>query len=316
MRGWARKVAVGSSLAIAAMTALGLLPATAISATASIKIKRVYYTAGAGEANNLTISLLGSNYVLSDPGATITAGPGCTASGNTASCPAVGIIGITVNTGDGGDIARNNTATPSTLSGGDDNDRLEGGPGNDTLRGNRGLDTHSGGAGDDYLDSRGDKGDVVVCGTGNDTVRADAPDSIAADCEIVDRGLAPSPPPPPQPQPRSGPPPVPADFLRPGELRKLKPGACATNRIGSAGDDRLNGSALGDALFGLQGNDVLNGLRGDDCLFGGVGSDRLFGAGGDDRLLGDDRSKGVGGADRCRVMPVTIRSSAGPATTA
>ena len=43
-------------------------------------------------------------------------------------------------------------------------------PRNDTLRGNQGVDTHAGGAGDDFIDARGDRPDVVSCGTGNDTV--------------------------------------------------------------------------------------------------------------------------------------------------
>ena len=55
----------------------------------------------------------------------------------------------------------------------------------------KGVDTHAGGAGDDSIDARGDRGDVVSCGDGNDTVMADAADSIALDCETVDRGIVP-----------------------------------------------------------------------------------------------------------------------------
>jgi Ca2+-binding RTX toxin-like protein len=292
-----RIVALAGSLTIAALAGLGLVPAIAMGSTANVQIKRIYYIAGAGETSDLRISLVGSNYVLSDPGATISAGAGCTTSGSSAVCSASGIIGITVNLGDGNDIAHNETLTPSTISGGDGNDRLEGGPGNDTLRGNRGLDAHSGGAGDDFIDSRGDKGDVVLCGTGNDLVRADEPDSIASDCEAIDRGVITNPPPPPNPTPAPKRP-APKDLLGPGESRKLRPGACAKHILGGEGNDRLNGTALGDALFGMQGNDVLSGLRGDDCVFGGTGSDQLSGGGGADRLLGDDTKKGAGGNDR------------------
>ena len=79
--------------------------------------------------------------------------------------PGAGIIGFTVSGGDEPDSVRNTTSTASTLSGGDGNDSLEGGPGNDTLRGNKGVDTLSGGGGDDLIDVRGDRGDIVNCGS-------------------------------------------------------------------------------------------------------------------------------------------------------
>jgi Ca2+-binding RTX toxin-like protein len=288
-----RGSAVGGTVGIAALCAVALFPAGAFAATASIQIERVFYTAETGELNNLTVSLSGESYTLSDAGARPTAGPGCTASDNTAACPAAGIHGITVRAGDEADSVKNTTSTPSTLSGGDGNDSLEGGSGDDVLRGNKGVDTHSGGAGDDLIDSRGDKPDVVACGIGDDTVIADAADSVAADCETVDRGEA-----PPAPAPPSGPSPTAGALLGLAETRTLDPGACATDRLGTPRRDRLDGTPLGDNLFGLQGNDILNGRRHDDCLFGGVGSDRLSGAQGDDRLLGDDSRRGPTGNDR------------------
>ena len=176
---------------------LAVLPATALGATASISIKRVFYAAAPGEVNNLAVSLSGTDYVLTDSGATVDAGPGCSASGNTATCAATGIIGLTVSGGDGADSLTNSTSTPSTLSGGDGNDSLEGGFANDTLRGNQGVDSLSGRAGDDFIDVRGDRSDIVTCGAGDDTVRADGADLVASDCETVDRGGAPPPPPGP-----------------------------------------------------------------------------------------------------------------------
>ena len=110
---------------------MAMLPAAALGATASISIKRVFYAATPGEVNNLTVSLSGTDYVLTDAGATVEAGPGCTASGNTGTCPGTGIIGITVSGGDGADSLTNSTnsaATPSTLSGGDGNDSLAAAP--------------------------------------------------------------------------------------------------------------------------------------------------------------------------------------------
>jgi Ca2+-binding RTX toxin-like protein len=289
MRSRRGSAALGGSLAIGALCVLALLPAGSLAATVSVQSKRIFYTAEVGEVNELTISLSGGSYALSDAGATISAGTLCTASGNVATCPMTDINGITVAAGDGADSVKNTTATPSTLSGGDDNDSLEGGSGNDTVRGNQGVDTHAGGSGDDFIDSRGDKGDVVTCGVGDDTVRADTSDVVAG-CEIVDRGGDPVP-------PSSGPSPTAADLLGPAEETTLDPGACAKELLGSPGDDRLDGTALGDSLFGLQGSDILNGLRRDDCLFGGIGSDNLSGGEGDDRLLGDDSEGGVGGND-------------------
>ena len=300
---------VGRSAGVAGLCLLALFPAGAFAATASTRIKRVFYDGGPAEVNNLTISLSAATYTLSDPGATITAQPACTSVGATVTCPAADIIGLTVSAGDGADSVTNATATPSTLAGGDGNDSLQGGAGDDTLRGNKGVDTHSGCAGNDFIDVRGDRGDVVTCGAGNDSVLGDAADSIAADCETVDRGPVP---PPAAPGPATGPSPTAEALLGPAESRTLNPGACVSDKLGTGENDRLSGTALGDNLFGLQGNDVLKGLRGDDCLFGGVGSDRLSGSRGDDRLLGDDSRSGVGGNDRLFGNAGNDRLTGGP----
>ena len=276
---------------IVSLCALAALPATAFGATANISIKRVWYAAGPAEVNDLTVSLSGTDFLLSDPGAAIAATAPCAGSGSAATCPSAGIIGFTVSGGDEADSLKNTTAIPSTLSGGDGNDALEGGSAGDTLRGNQGIDTLSGRGGNDLIDVRGDRGDIVSCGSGNDTVKADAADLVASDCEAIER---------PAPPPGAGPdvsPPA-GSLLGPVELATLDPGACAKDRLGTPGADVLRGTRLGDNLFGLQGDDVLNGERHDDCLFGGVGADRLIGAQGDDRLLGDDSETGIGGDDR------------------
>ena len=271
---------------------LVMVPA-ALASEAHIRIERVFYTASAGEPNDLDITVDSTNFTLFDAGAQISPGPGCVASNNTATCPVDKINGLTISLGDGADRVDNMTSAPSTLSGGDGNDSLNGGSGNDIVRGNKGADTMSGGPGDDYIDSRGDKGDIVACGDGNDTVRADSSDSVATDCEIVDRGE----PPPPPPTPGSRPSQAATGLLGLTESSKLPPGACATDMIGTPADDLLSGTSVGESLFGLQGNDILRGAQGDDCLFGGLGSDRLSGADGGDRLLGDDAAKGVSGND-------------------
>jgi Ca2+-binding RTX toxin-like protein len=270
---------------------LVLVPAAADASTASVSIQRVFYTASPGEVNQLTVSATGSDYALSDPGASIQAGNGCTGGGQNAVCSGAGIRGLTLAGGDGGDSLENATSTPSTFSGGDGADSLKGGSGNDIMRGNQGIDTLAGGAGNDFIDVRGDRADIVSCGPGDDTVRADGSDLVDSDCEHVDRGG--TPPPPAKPgTPASG------GLLGPVETGTLAKGACANDKVGTANADRMTGTSLGDNLFGLQGNDVLVGRGFDDCLFGGLGNDRLAGSRGNDRLLGDDPGSGVPGRDR------------------
>ena len=58
---------------IVSLCALAALPATAFGATANISIKRVWYAAGPAEVNDLTVSLSGADFLLSDPGAAIAA---------------------------------------------------------------------------------------------------------------------------------------------------------------------------------------------------------------------------------------------------
>jgi len=111
-------------------------------------------------------------------------------------------------------------AGPSELAGGggddflktsDGSDRLDGGPGADTIDGGFGDDTlvggpgrdsiagdHPGGecgiywcklpAGNDTIDARDGEPDSVSCGFGTDSVKADPSDTVAGDCETVERG--------------------------------------------------------------------------------------------------------------------------------
>jgi Ca2+-binding RTX toxin-like protein len=70
---------------------------------------------------------------------------------------------------------------------------LQGNGGGDTLDGQGGADTIEGGDGDDRIAARDGATDTITCGTGNDTVDADAYDQLAADCETVDRAVLPDP---------------------------------------------------------------------------------------------------------------------------
>ncbi len=58
---------------VAALGALALLPSGAGASTIAISSGDIEYAAAAGETNNLTVEIIGSNYVLTDaPGITIT----------------------------------------------------------------------------------------------------------------------------------------------------------------------------------------------------------------------------------------------------
>jgi hypothetical protein len=62
---------------------------------------------------------------------------------------------------------------------------ITGGAGSDTIVGGVAPDAVDAGPGADTVDVRGPGPDSVVCGAGKDSVRADADDTIAADCERV-----------------------------------------------------------------------------------------------------------------------------------
>ena len=60
--------------------------------------------------------------------------------------------------------------------------------------------------------------------------------------------------------------------------------ACAQAQRGTAGPDRLVGTAEGDVLDARGGDDRASGLAGDDCLIGGGGRDVLLGGAGNDQI--------------------------------
>lgn len=89
------------------------------------------------------------------------------------------------------------TARANTLRGTAKADTIYGLGGNDTLYGLGGDDTLAGGPGNDLIVG-GAGADRISCGAGTDTVRRDARDTVAKDCERVTgpTGAKPTPPPP------------------------------------------------------------------------------------------------------------------------
>ncbi|HST41157.1 MAG TPA: calcium-binding protein [Conexibacter sp.] len=93
-----------------------------------------------------------------------------------------------------------------TIEGGYGDDKITGGPGQDTINAEAGPNSCNFlvcrvGTGNDTVHIRDGEPDSVVCGTGTDTVIADAIDTVAPDCENVDKPAVVPPPKPPTPNP-------------------------------------------------------------------------------------------------------------------
>ncbi|WP_330305291.1 MULTISPECIES: calcium-binding protein [unclassified Streptomyces] len=274
--------ALPKALALAAVCAAVAVPtatahaataksASAKSATANVVGQKLYYTAAAGQKNNLSITWkLGafdpasqlSDFIYTfDDSVTIALGDGCVRPDANDDTKAVCTVtepntsasdldSLIVDLGDGDD-----TATTGDTSGG--YTRIYGGTGNDTLTGH-GVDVLYGQDGNDHLSGGGgvyDEG--AYGGADNDTLV-----KCHAECH------------------------------------------------GGTGNDSLSGTSSGNALFGddgkdkLYGNaggDLLQGGRGNDSLYGGTGNDKLYGNSGDDLLhggAGTDSLSGGPGSDR------------------
>jgi Ca2+-binding RTX toxin-like protein len=106
--------------------------------------------------------------------------------------------------GAGGDDRLRGADGPDRLEGGPGNDSLDAGFGDDVIVGGPGRDTISGDLaggdcgpfwckvpyGNDTIDALDGEVDSIACGAGQDTVKADAADVVAPDCETVTRGTA------------------------------------------------------------------------------------------------------------------------------
>jgi Ca2+-binding RTX toxin-like protein len=109
----------------------------------------------------------------------------------------------TLDGGNGNDtLSGHPAASPGVANGGNGNDEISvrvfppletpvgswslfGDGGNDTITGGQFPDVVGGGDGNDTIDVQGGGADTVTCGPGNDIVRYDASDTVAADCEVL-----------------------------------------------------------------------------------------------------------------------------------
>ena len=165
--------------------------------TVSVSNSVLTYTAAPSEANHVTVSYdWHGYYVVQDSGVpSITvSGTGCGSSGpQLVYCAYSSASSVAIHLGNGGSYGRSLLfVTPVTIYAGSGNDTLIAGGGKDTLIGGSGTDSFQGGSGNNTIDSRNGKPETVACGGGTDTVTADPSDTVAADCESVDRGTAPA----------------------------------------------------------------------------------------------------------------------------
>jgi Ca2+-binding RTX toxin-like protein len=277
-------------LVLAAAVALALLAPPAHAAQVDA-LADVVYTAAAAEANALSVSSDdGLRFTLEDAAAPLTAGGGCTQSGehravctlplgshpmlrvdlrdrdDSADLSGVGVAaGVAVSGGSGHDV----------LTGGGAAVALAGDDGDDVLIGGHAADRLDGGADADLLDGR-EGPDVLAGGTGIDTIdysRRTEPVSADLGSGRADSGAA-------------------------GEADTLD------------GAEILKGGGGGDTLLGGAGSNVLAGGPGDDRLDGRAGADRLVGGPGRDSADYSSRSEPLRLA--LRDAPVWGGASDGP----
>jgi hypothetical protein len=114
--------------------------------------ERLVVQGGRGEANRLNVAFGATGeFQVTDAGAALRAGPGCTLSGvKLVACPtSTPLLAVFVFAGDRDDTVTSSVA--ANIDGGSGNDRLEGSPFADALYGARGRDVVRGNGGDDAL---------------------------------------------------------------------------------------------------------------------------------------------------------------------
>ena len=103
--------------------------ATRWASTALVSWEGLHYTAGPGETNAVVVTIQGEDVRISDPGATISVGPGCVLDGADALCLfdfADDFADVFVDLGDGDDSADLSGIEIATATGGPGNDEILG----------------------------------------------------------------------------------------------------------------------------------------------------------------------------------------------
>jgi Ca2+-binding RTX toxin-like protein len=245
-------VAFGAGLVCAAAPAASLGATVAVTTDASSATPKIGYFAPAGETNNVTIDLAGGTYTITDTGAPLIAGAGCTqVNTSTATCPAASANRVTVNAGDMSDTILMNAKPPlgTTLIGGEGNDTINGGPGTDHIFGGNGGDAIDARLGNDTVDTGGgdpafEAFDIVNGGGGFDTLDY----HTRSEPVIVDLKTTP------------GFAVDPLDFGAGESVDNFE------KIVGGSGDDFLVGGILADEFLGNAGSDIICGGLGNDTV--------------------------------------------------
>jgi Ca2+-binding RTX toxin-like protein len=256
--------------ALIALLVLAAAPAAAQAADVSVVSgTTLTFIAADGEANAVSVSLAAGTYTVSDAGANVTAGSGCSqAAANAVTCPVGSINLVSVDTRDLADtIALGAGTAAATINGGEGDDTITGSGLADTINGGADADRIDGAAGNDTLN--GDSGDdTFVGGAGNDTFTG------AAGTDTADYAL------------RSAPVTVSLDNVAndgaTGETDNVK--TDVENVTGGSGNDALIGTTTANVLAGGPGADSLDGDTGNDVLDGGTGADDFTGGAGTDTV--------------------------------
>jgi Ca2+-binding RTX toxin-like protein len=259
------------------------------------------YTAQNSKANDLEITLVGTDVVVHDAGVAALddsdGAGGCTVVAATATCPAAAIADAALDTEDGADAIAIDAALsfPARIIAGPGRDTIQGGSGDDILDGALGDDTIVGGAGIDTVDysARIQPVQVNLDGIANDG-QSGEDDNIGDDVENViggrkddvltgddsDNILA------------GGPG---ADVLAGGGGNDTvsyagRSAAVTVDLDGVADDGEVGeGDTVGDDIEGITGgggDDTLTGGSSDGAIDGGPGNDTLDGGAGADELSG------------------------------
>lgn len=216
---------------ITLVTGVSLVNAAATS-TVGVNGGVLEFVAGDGQDNDLTVSLSGSAYTITDTAAALAPGTGCTAvTANQVTCDSTGVTSLSLSGLDGNDTLRTTASTPAMIDGGDGDDTLTGGSGADSLNGGDDDDVIEGSAGNDVLDG-GMGADTVSYSTATQAVAVKLAKTTAQN--TVGAGL---------------------DTLVANE-----------NASGSAFNDSLTGTSDDNTLIGGAGDDALNGSTGTDTV--------------------------------------------------
>lgn len=277
---FAGKTLTGGRLNLAAAVSK-IAPPAAGSARLKLDGSTLSYRAAAGQTNNLSITTGGSTFTVSDSGANIAAGTGCTqVTATSATCPATGIQRIDVRAGDNADTVNVSAAVTASIYGEAGNDTLIGGSADDSINGGTGADSIDGGGGADtadYADSTVAL-NISIDGAANDGANGEG-DNVSLNTENVESGQA-------------------ADTIS---------GSSANNRFdGNGGNDVLSGNGGDDALYGRSGNNTLHGGDGNDVLVGGMYDDAVIGGAGTDTMIGGTGRDTVSYEERSTAVNVSI----------